>query len=76
MNTVRKIIQSDDEGTLHVDLLVGARRTAVEVVITWQEITNAQEWPVDWFEETVGSISDDTFCRPPQGTFESRPGFG
>ena len=75
MNTVRKIIRSDDEGTLHVDLPFGARSTAVEVVITWQEITHAEDWPTNWFEETAGCIADETFVRPEQGSFESRNGF-
>jgi hypothetical protein len=75
MNTIRKVIQSDDEGTLHVDLPVGAKRISVEMVITWQELSRRTIWPENWFEKTAGSISDNTFFRSAQGSLEPRVDF-
>ena len=32
----------------------------------------ANSWPEGFFEHTVGSITDPTFVRPPQGEAETR----
>jgi hypothetical protein len=73
MNTVRKILVSDDAGTVHVDVLGAAPRRKVEVVVTWQELeAPSQSWPADWIDSTCGSIDDPTFVRPSQGEFEQR----
>ena len=72
MNTMHKVLQSDDQGSVRLELSVGARRAPVEVVVTWQELLDDRRWPEGWVEETAGSISDDTFVRPEQGAFEAR----
>lgn len=76
MNTVRKIIQSDDAGAVHVELAVGGRPRPVEVVVIWQEVPAATSWPEGWFEETAGAIQDDSFVRGEQGALEERSALG
>jgi hypothetical protein len=34
--------------------------------------TQAAGWPPGYFESTFGSITDETFERPPQGDYEER----
>ena len=75
MNTIHKVIQSDDQGSVRLDLSVGARRRPVEVVVTWQELQDTQQWPEGWLEATAGSILDVTFIRHEQGTHEVRQSF-
>jgi hypothetical protein len=31
-----------------------------------------QGWPAGYFEQVPGSITDETFVRPPQGEYEKR----
>ena len=75
MNTFHKIIQSDDQGAVRLELSVGAKRRPVEVVVTWQELQDRQEWPEGWLAATAGSIGDSTFIRQDQGTLEARQSF-
>jgi len=72
MNTLRKVCESDENGTLHVDVPVGAPHKKVEVVVSWEDSTTKQAWPAGWFEATFGSIDDPTFMRHSQGTYEVR----
>ena len=77
MNTVRKICESDERGTAHVDVPVGVPGRRVEVVIVWQEVDTADTpeargWPPGWFESTAGAIDDPSFVRSPQGEYETR----
>jgi hypothetical protein len=73
MNTLRKIVESDDNGTVHLDVLGAAPRRKVELVVTWQELEAASHsWPEDWIDSTYGSIDDPTFVRPAQGELEER----
>jgi hypothetical protein len=73
MNTVRKILESDDTGTVHLEVLGATPRRKVEIVVTWQELeATPQGWPEDWIDSTCGSIDDPTFVRPVQGEFERR----
>ena len=34
--------------------------------------TQAADWPPGYFESTLGSITDETFIRHPQGEYEER----
>jgi hypothetical protein len=61
MNTLHKVCESDETGTIHVDVPVGAPGRRVEVVVSWEDATGA--WPAGWFESTFGSIQDPTFGR-------------
>jgi hypothetical protein len=67
MNTLHRVLQSDDEGAVRLELSVSSRRSPVEVVVTWQELQERGPWPEGWLERTFGSIDDDTFERPEQG---------
>ena len=75
VNTLHKIIESDDEGSVRLELSVGLRRAPVEVVVTWRELRDSGAWPEGWLESTFGSIDDDSFELPQQGTFEIREQF-
>ena len=70
MNTVRNVYESDETGTIHVDVPVGAPGRRVEVVVSWEDA--AEAWPAGWFESTFGSIKDPTFARHSQGQYEVR----
>jgi hypothetical protein len=73
MNTVRKILQSDDTATVTVEVPVSSPRRQFEVVVVWQEVEEGpSEWPEGWLEATDGTIDDPTFVRPPQGELEHR----
>lgn len=73
MNTVRKIVESDDSGTARVEVNVAAPRRQVEVIVVWHELAQSMaEWPAGWFEHTAASIDDPTFARPLQGEYETR----
>lgn len=77
MNTVRKICESDEHGTAHVDVSIGLPRSRVEIVIVWQQVervdaSDASGWPPGWFESTAGVIDDPSFVRHPQGEHEVR----
>jgi hypothetical protein len=39
----------------------------VLVVVHPKGSTEARDWPPGYFETTYGSITDETFMRPPQG---------
>jgi hypothetical protein len=76
MNTVRKLYESDQEGTVHVDLPVGAPHRRVEVVLVWQELSEAL--PADEarqqkraeLEALAGALANDPIVRPPQPALE------
>jgi hypothetical protein len=73
MNTVRKIVQSDETGTAHIEVPVAGPRRQVEVVVVWNDLGESMtEWPAGWFEETTGSIDDPSFRRPEQLPVEVR----
>lgn len=78
MNTVRKIYESDDEGTVRVQLTSVGPHRRVEVIIVWQEV---DERPVlldpqakkrQELEALAGALADDPIERPEQGVFERR----
>jgi hypothetical protein len=77
MKTIRKVIQSDANGTVRIDVPVSGALRQFEVVVVWQEVETRDEapersWPKGWFEATAGSIDDPTFVRHPQGDLEDR----
>ncbi|WP_437330325.1 hypothetical protein [Sorangium sp. So ce381] len=78
MNTVRKLYESDEQGTVRVDLEVGAPHRRVEVVLVWQEI-DAPQIPPEALEKKraelealAGALSDDPIARPVQPLLETR----
>ncbi|WP_437803264.1 hypothetical protein [Sorangium sp. So ce693] len=78
MHTVRKLYESDEQGTVHVDLDVGAPHRRVEVVLVGQKIDGAQaptealETKRAELEALAGSLSDDPIARPAQPLLETR----
>ncbi|WP_437994095.1 hypothetical protein [Sorangium sp. So ce145] len=77
MNTVRKLYESDERGTVHVDLAIGAPHRRVEVVLVWQEIDGPQIPPEALekkraeLEALAGALSDDPIARPVQPLLET-----
>ena len=78
MNTVRKLYESDQEGTVHVDLLVGVPHRQFEVVLVWQEVDDARtvreardKKRVE-LEALAGALADDPIQRPEQLVLEAR----
>jgi hypothetical protein len=75
MNTVRKLYESDDQGTVHVDVPVGAPHRRVEVVVVWQEVDaarEAREQKRAQLETLAGALADDPIVRPAQPPLEAR----
>ena len=74
MNTVRKLYESDDHGTIHVDVPIGAPHRRVEVVVVWQDVggTSAREQKRAELEALAGALADDPIARPEQPSLETR----
>ncbi|MFT3768618.1 MAG: hypothetical protein QM820_24495 [Minicystis sp.] len=75
MNTVRKLYESDAQGTVHVDVPIGAPHRRVEVVVVWHEIDAAQEARErkrTELEALAGALADDPIARPEQPALETR----
>jgi hypothetical protein len=78
MNTVRKLYESDDQGTVHVDVPVGAPHRRVEVVLVWQEVNDtvpaeqARQQKRAELEALAGALADDPIVRPEQPALETR----
>lgn len=75
MHTLHLKERTGKDGVLHINLPVGVPDADVEIVLVVQSNSaespsndvNLQGWPPGYFEDTFGSITDDTFVRPPQG---------
>ena len=75
METLRLTERTGKDGVLHVSIPLGTPEADFEVVLTVQPKEMklappaAEElgWPPEYFDKTFGSITDDTFQRPPQG---------
>jgi hypothetical protein len=59
--------RSGPDGKLHLEVPVSAPNTEfdIELVVRPHEFRPG-EWPANYFD-LFGSISDETFVRPPQG---------
>jgi len=42
------------------------------VTIEWDGPAQASQWPPGWIDATAGSITDPTFVRHAQGSYEQR----
>jgi hypothetical protein len=75
MQTIRVLEKTGKDGTLHLDIPLGKPETEFEVVVVVQpKETSAgtgtpeeRGWPPGYFENTFGSITDETFIRAAQG---------
>jgi hypothetical protein len=75
MQTIRVSEKTGKDGTLHLHIPLGKPEAEFDVVVTVQPsapsvVAGTPEergWPPGYFESTFGSITDETFIRPPQG---------
>ncbi len=74
MQPIRKIYQ---DAPASIELPETLRHRAVEIIIwpldnTEKNATDANGWPIGFFEETAGCLADDPIERAPQGDYEQR----
>ena len=74
MQTVRVLEKTGKDGVLHLRIPVGHPEAEFEAVIVLQPKPTAvpstleeRGWPQGYFDETFGSIDDETFVLQPQG---------
>ena len=75
MHTIRVRERTGKDGSLHLDIPLGKPESEFEVVVVVQPMGVTVDagspdqcgWPGVYFENTFGSIADETFTRPPQG---------
>lgn len=75
MQTIQVREKAGKDGTLRLHIPLGKPEAEYEIVLVVQakeapsQATTPEErgWPPGYFENTFGSIADDTFERPPQG---------
>ena len=79
MQTIRVTERTGKDGILHLRIPVGQPEADYEAVVVLQPQGTApgaaateQGWPAGYFEQVPGSITDETFVRPPQGDYEKR----
>jgi hypothetical protein len=75
MRTVRKIVTSDEQGAVHLEVPVGLRGKVLEMLVVWQEVSSNERWPEGWFERTSGAVADPTFVRHDVQLVEERDSF-
>jgi hypothetical protein len=72
MQTIRVLEKTSKDGILSLRIPLGPPDAEYEVVVVLQPRTaltpEQRGWPPGYFERTFGSIDDETFVRPPQGT--------
>lgn len=67
--------RADPDGTLLLKLPLGTPAAEYEVLVVVQPTSGSvlegaaqrRDWPPRYFDETYGSIQDETFVRHPQG---------
>src|SRR5262249_19403286 len=74
MQTIRVLEKTGKDGTLLLRIPLGKPETEFEVIVVAQPKPTAMPpgpeelgWPPGYFENTYGSITDDTFGRSPEG---------
>jgi len=74
MQTIHVVEKTGKDGTLLLRIPLGKPEAEYDVVVIVQPReasggATAEErgWPPGYFENTFGSITDETFERPPQG---------
>jgi hypothetical protein len=76
MNVIRLTATADADGKLRLELPVGVGEFEVAVVLSPKASVNGtaavgtpetRGWPPGYFENTYGSITDETFVAPPRG---------
>jgi hypothetical protein len=80
MRTIHSLQKAGPDKTLKLTIPVDEANRCYEVLIVVepepqpapQPMPEDLGWPPGYFEQTAGSIHDETFVRPPQGELESR----
>ena len=75
MQTLRMLERTGKDGILHLQIPVGEPEADYEAVVVLQAKETAGQptspeakgWPPGYFENTFGSITDETFVRHPPG---------
>ncbi|HQU42108.1 MAG: hypothetical protein B7Z73_03505 [Planctomycetia bacterium 21-64-5] len=79
MHKVETIQQAGDDRMLHLAIPVDEAKRRYQVTVLVRPVPDASEpgsgWPPGFFEQTAGSIQDETFFRHEQGQLEERLGF-
>lgn len=83
MRTVHLSEKAGADGVLHLRIPVETAGAEYEAVVILQPRTETARprtpeelgWPPGFFEQTAGSITDETFERPEQGELEERLDF-
>jgi hypothetical protein len=74
MQTIRGLEKTGKDGMLSLRIPLGRPEAEFEVLVVVQLLAAStpeeRGWPPGYFENTFGSIDDDTFVRPPK---ENRP---
>ena len=74
MNAAKKICESDEHGAVHVDVPIGRSKQRVEVLLVWEDVSEASDQGLDepGMADLVGLLQDVDFERPAQGEYEKR----
>ena len=80
METLIATTRVSEDGALKMEVPPAYNGATVEVTVAIKEraeatATDANGWPVGFFETYVGCIEDPKFVRPPQGVMEPVPPF-
>jgi hypothetical protein len=75
MRTIHVQEKTGADGMLHFHIPLGKPEAEFEVVVivqpketsTGDMTVHERGWPQGYFESTFGSLTDETFVRPPQG---------
>ena len=76
MQTLRKIYQ-DTPSLLQIEIPEALQHQTIEVTVRLVEDANTEQtdangWPIGFFEATAGCLADDPIERAPQGEYEQR----
>lgn len=63
---------TDSSGTLRIQIPGRPSRYQVHITIEWEGPEQPSAWPPGWIDATAGSITDPTFVRHAQGSYEPR----
>lgn len=79
MKTIRLSERAGDDGVLHLRIPVGCPDAEFDAVVVLQPTDRPNDrrvglysWPTGYFDGVAGSITDETFDRPPQGEHDQR----
>jgi hypothetical protein len=74
MRTIQVRGKTGADGVLHLSVPVGTPEMEFEVVVNLYPQTGDRGWPPGYFENVVGSITDETFFGPDPCEHEKQNG--